>query len=206
MILYLLMIIISMFLIAAGNILFNFSAFNFNTLDVVYIVTLCTGFVYLVDLVVSAIVMILPKKLFNPFSKFYVPFKFEKKFYLKIGIKKWKDKIPIGKGPLFIGFEKNKVKQMDNNKYVFEFMTQSCVAEVMHMFSALVGFVAVVFVFRKHLLNVGLAVAFVNFVLQLLPYFVQRYNRPKLMVLYKRNQQKQLRTAETEESECKVTV
>lgn len=191
MIVYIITIAVSMLLIFFGNILFNFSAFNSSFTQVLFDVSFRTLFVFIIDLFVSLIAVIMPKKLYNPFRKIFSTFRFEKKFYLKLGIKKWKDKIPIGKGPLFIGFEKNKVKDSNDNNYVLKFMYESCMAEKMHFVSAFAGILGVCLFFKTHLLAVSLPVGLVNFFLQILPFFVQRYNRPKLMCLYKRNLKKQ---------------
>lgn len=145
-----------------------------------------TIFAFLIDLITSGIVMILPKKMFNHTNKMFRVFKWEKKFYEKIGIKKWKDYLPIGAGPIGIGFKKDKVYEPNNPDYILTFLQESCIAEFMHFISLLAGFIILIFAPPHTLFSIALPVAIVNFVLQLLPFITQRYNRPKLAVMYRR--------------------
>ena len=134
----------------------------------------------------------LPKKVFNPFLKVYNVGKFERKFYEKIGIRKWKDRIPEA-GQLFANFSKTEIADMTNNVYVHKFMSETIYAEIMHWLSALFSFL-IVFIDLRLALTVGLPLVIGNVILNLMPVLVQRYNRPKLMVLYKRNERTQKQT------------
>ena len=79
------------------------------------------------------------------------------------------------------------VVDMKDNVYLFKFMEETVYAEVMHIISAIFGFLVVI-VNLKLWLIVGIPLAIFNFILQILPVMVQRYNRPKLMLAYKRNE------------------
>lgn len=128
----------------------------------------------------------LPKKVFNPFLKCYNVGKFERKFYEKIGIRKWKDRIPEA-GQLFANFAKTEIADMTNNEYVYKFMSETIYAELMHWLSAIFSFL-IIFIDLRLALTVGLPLVIGNMILNLMPILVQRYNRPKLMVLYQRNE------------------
>lgn len=140
----------------------------------------------IIDAVVAIFVRMFPKKWVNPFNKIYTVHKWESKFYVKLGIRKWKDLIPES-GKMLTGFGKREVLDMKDNAYLFKFMEETVYAEVMHLLSAVLGFL-VVFVNLKLWLLVGIPLAIFNFILQILPAMVQRYNRPKLMLAYRRNE------------------
>ena len=178
MILYLIVIFVCAFLIAGINLLCGVSSAILTTL-------LSILAVYAVDLVISAIVMVLPKKLYDPYRKNFKVSQRERAFLEKLKIIKWKDLNPIGKGPIGIGMRKDKVENKNDPAYLFKFLTESCKAEVMHLISAFLGFVSVFF-FPLTALSITLPVCFVNFVLQLLPFLVQRHIRPKLLLVYER--------------------
>jgi len=128
----------------------------------------------------------LPKKVFNPFLKCYRVGKVERKFYEKIGIRKWKDRIPEA-GQMFANFSKTEVADMTNNEYVIKFMSETIYAEIMHWLSMIFSFL-IIFIDLRLSLTVGLPLVIGNMILNLMPVLVQRYNRPKLMVLYQRNE------------------
>lgn len=140
----------------------------------------------IIDAVVAIFVRMFPKKWVNPFNKIYTVHKWESKFYVKLAIRKWKDLIPES-GKMLTGFGKREVLDMKDNAYLFKFMEETVYAEVMHLLSAVLGFL-VVFVNLKLWLLVGIPLAIFNFILQILPAMVQRYNRPKLMLAYRRNE------------------
>ena len=136
----------------------------------------------------------LPKKAFNPFLKCYSVGKIERKFYEKIGIRKWKDRIPEA-GQLFANFSKTELADMTNNEYVKKFMSETIYAEIMHWLSMIFSFL-IIFIDLRLALTVGLPLVVGNMILNLMPVLVQRYNRPKLMVLYKRNERMNLKKKE----------
>ncbi len=143
---------------------------------------------FVIDALVAILVRILPKKLVNPFNKIYKVRTWETKLYLKLKVRNWKDKIPET-GKALAGFGKDKVLDMNDNRYIYKFMEETVYAEVMHVISAVLS-IFVIFINLKLWYIVGLPMAIVNFVIQILPVIVQRYNRPKLALLYERNEKK----------------
>lgn len=180
MILYILIVLICVLLIMGANILsgVSFALAVSGTLGGISIV-------FLLDLIVAAIVMMLPKKFFNPYSKKFKTYAWEKKFYLKLRIKAWKDYIPKGNGIFGLGLRKDKVENPSSPEYLISFLIENCRAETMHAISAFAGFLIILF-FPLQALSISLPIAFVNFLLQLLPVMVQRYLRPKLICAYER--------------------
>lgn len=152
------------------------------------------------DALIAWLTRLLPEKAVDPFHKIYRVAKWEKKVYKKLGIVKWKDKIPEA-GGLLAKFQKKKVLDFHDNAYIMTFMRESVYAEVMHVISAVAG-LAVPALCALRLLwpdvipqvhwcvRIALPVALVNFVLQVLPVMVQRYVRPQLMSVYLRNQKR----------------
>ena len=122
----------------------------------------------------------------HPFKDVYRVGKWEQKMHLKLGVRLWKDKIPeLGK--VFAGYDKSKVGDMKDNKNVEMFIRNTIVAEYDHIFSAILGSLAI-FVCLPVWHIVGLPLVFANLAINLMPVIVQRYNRPKLMMLYARNE------------------
>lgn len=160
------------------------------------------------DALIAWLTRLLPEKAVDPFRKIYRVAKWEKKVYKKLGIVKWKDKIPEA-GGLLASFQKKKVLDFHDNEYIMTFMRESVYAEVMHVISAIAG-LAVPALCAVRLLwpdvipqvhwcvRIALPVALVNFVLQVLPVMVQRYVRPQLMSVYLRNQKRAQRQAEAQ--------
>ena len=140
----------------------------------------------------------LPKKVFNPFLKIYNVGKKERKFYEKIGIRQWKDRIPEA-GQLFANFAKTEILDMTNNEYVKKFMSETIYAEIMHWLSVIFSFL-IIFIDLSLALTVGLPLVIGNMILNLMPVLVQRYNRPKLMVLYQRNERFNKKQAQNQEN------
>ena len=145
------------------------------------------------DALIAWLTRLLPARAVDPFLRVYRVAKWEKKLYKRLGIVKWKDKIPET-GGLLVKFQKKKVLDFHDNEYLMTFMRESVYAEVMHVLSAIAGLVfplvCVLVPSWAWLVRMALPVALVNFVLQALPVLVQRYVRPQLMSVYVRNQKK----------------
>ena len=171
------------------------------------IVALCTGesfllllglvaigvvFEILVDGLIATIARLLPAKCADHTMKAYLVSAKEKKFYEKLKIRMWKDKIPeIGH---FTGFRKNKLADPQSVEYVERFLLESCYGEIGHFFSLFFGF-TVLFLYPLSDVWFALAipVAIVNFFLNLPSILVLRYNSYKLVVLKKSLLKKQQR-------------
>lgn len=117
-------------------------------------------------------------------KKFFDVSKKEQKFYEKLGIRSWKDKVlELGK---LGGFSKSKIADPNSPEYVERFLIESYKGELDHIIGMFVGF-TVIFIFPlKFAWCVGIPVAIVNVFLNLLSTMILRYNTPKLKVLHKR--------------------
>lgn len=159
---------------------------------VVYQVIINVVYILMIDiLVVILFYFVLPKKWFDPFSKSFRASEKERKFYNFVGIRKWKDKIPAG-----IGFRKDRVYEKDNPDYVHTFLVDSAIAEREHLWTLIIGWIIVFvnpFTPLKYSLPFACPVCCTHFMLHLMPVMVQRYNRPKLILLYNRLKEKKVR-------------
>ncbi len=183
MILYLSIIIGAGIIIAIFNALF--AGFDISTLAVFGIVALAIIVSIALDGLAGIIVRLIPSKKFNPFCKYFGERKNERKIYERLKIRKWKDIIPeMGKTLKF--FDKTKIGDKPTAQHIYMFLVETCYAEVMHEFGLIFGMFLLVILPFKYLLTISLPILIVNEFLQLLPIFVQRYNRPKLAIAYKR--------------------
>lgn len=140
--------------------------------------------VVLVDALTATVCRLLPKKCANRDKKIFRVGAKEKKFYEKLHIRKWKDKIPeIGQ---FTGFRKNKLDEPANLQYVDRFLLESCYGEIGHVFSCIFGFAILALYFVTPLWwGIALPVAIVNLFMNLPSLFILRYNSYKLEILRK---------------------
>ena len=102
----------------------------------------------------------------------------ERRFYKRIGIRKWKDSIPELGG--FSGFHKDHV-EFDAD-FLARFLLESRYGVVIHLENAVGGLLLLGFLPRSY----ALPIAAVNAVLSLLPVMVLRYNMATLMRLHRR--------------------
>ena len=143
----------------------------------------------------------LPRKIWQYDKGGFAVSKKESKAYEKLGIKKWKDKaVPdLGKTA---GFAKKNLQGSDED-YLFKFLQETCMGETLHAtgivlsFSALAIFPIADWYFVVFLLGI-------NFIINLLPCMIQRYNRYRLAIVYKFKTRKSVRRIAVE-NECVQT-
>lgn len=180
----------SVLLIFGCNALFAVSATEFSLGILLLFLILAVLEAFAIDAIAAlAVRYIIPQSFYNPLSKRFKCLRAEKKLYTKLGIRKWKDKIPET-GGLLVGFQKKHATDLHDNAYVYKFMQETCYAELMHILSIPLGFITLALCPRALMLTVALPVASVNAFLQLLPVMVQRFIRPQLMRVYKANQKR----------------
>lgn len=186
MILYLTVILGGMFLIAAAV------ALGFQTayLQTLGFTALAILLIMLVDALVATCARLLPKTFADHTKKHFAVSKKEKKFYEKLKIRVWKDKIPeIGH---FTGFRKNKIDEPKSIEYLDRFLLECCYGEIGHFWSVILGFFILLFFPLTHTwVALSIPVAVVNGVLNVLPICVLRYNSYKLEILRKSNVKRQ---------------
>ncbi len=160
--------------------------------------------VVLIDALVATISRLLPKGCANHEGKVYAVSAEEKKFYEKLKIRQWKDKIPeIGH---FTGFRKNKLADPKSLEYVDRFLLESCYGEIGHFFSCFFGFlILLLFPITEIWFAVAIPVAVINAVMNLPSLFILRYNFYKLKILRNSLVKKQNRAKQAaEQTETQV--
>ena len=137
--------------------------------------------VFIIDAIIAFVIRRLPEKWFD---YKYKAFKWERKFYEAIKIKKWKDKIPeLGQ---LTNFKKNKVREPKNSEYLLRNLMECVYGETIHFLSIILGFL-ILLINPKCCLYFGLPIAIANGIISYLSFAILRYNRPKLTILYNRS-------------------
>ncbi len=174
--------------------------FGFDLWYIIVAVVISTVAEIIIDSIFATIVRwALPKKWFGVDKKWFIGKKKECRFYEKLGIKKWKEKV-VELGAV-TNFRKNKIADPTNNDYVARYITEANYGIVVHLACIVFGY-AVVFLYPlKYFLCFGIPVAIVNTVLNILPLFILRYNLPKLHSLYKFNERRKKTSEDKKEQE-----
>lgn len=136
------------------------------------------------DGIVAFLIHLLPSSMFDIDKKIYNVSSGERKFYEKIKIRKWKDKVwelgSIG------GFSKKNLQSSTDTSYLSKFLMESNKGVMVHIISCFTGFTALLIFPIECALSITLPVAIINLLMNIPSLFILRYNTPKLMVLYKR--------------------
>lgn len=107
----------------------------------------------------------------------------ERKFYRKLRIKKWKDKVPELGG--FTSFHKDRLESASDKEYLGRFLLESNYGIICHTVNVITGFLIIHIPFCGPI-SVTLPVALVNAFLNLLPIAILRHNNAALLRAYKR--------------------
>ncbi len=187
---YTISVIISSIFIIIGNMFYSIGSSNLSFIEITAATVLAVALMFAIDAVVAIALHEVPKLFFKNFmtkTKFYnannYPFKvykFERNFYEKMGVRKWKDLLPNK-----MGMRKDHLEDKNDTNYLNMFIIESCRAEFMHLVSALFSILPIILIPFKYF-GIIMPVAIVNIILQILPVIVQRYNRPKIMIVQKR--------------------
>ncbi len=182
--LYIIIIVVSMLLIALGNLLAlpTPTLIDFGWLSLS--VFLGTVAVIAWDGVQALIIRrACPARWFSPEGKAFSVGKRERKFYRSIGINAWKDRVPELGG--FTNFHKSEFSSPNDPAYLSRFLLESNYGVVIHLFNALLGPMISLLPFCASP-TIALPIAAVNFVLSLAPVAVLRFNTAPLRNIYLR--------------------
>lgn len=197
---------IAMVIICTLDIIFAAPAMNVSPWFFIVAVTVSIVYQFAIDGLFAWVVSKCPNKWFEN-KKFFNVSKKEQRFYEKLGIRSWKDKVwELG---WLGGFSKAKIDDPKDPEYSKRFLVESYKGEIDHIIGMFVGF-SVIFIFPlKFAWIVGVPVAIVNLVLNLMPVLILRYNTPKLFALHKRavrnlELKKQENSEEVKQTEAEV--
>lgn len=134
--------------------------------------------------VASIISRLICRSFFSPDSALIKVTQKEVSFLEKCGVKKWKDKIPdMG---FICGFRKNlKGNEEKNPAYFGRFLYEDVVASMLHTGTILLSPLCLLFLQPELMATIGTTTLLIAFVLNIMPVMVQRYNRPRLLRVYK---------------------
>lgn len=188
MVLYLSIVFVAMVLIAIINCLAGVG--DQTVLYVCLLVLIATALEIIIDIIFATVMRwFIPKKFVGIEKKWFSASKKEARFYEKIGIKKWKDKV-LELGAV-TGFTKKKLGDTSDNEYVQRFIIEAHYGILVHFACIVFGFAIVFICPRPFWWTVGLPIWFVNLLLNSMSTFILRYNLPKLHTLYKFNKRRQ---------------
>lgn len=147
------------------------------------------GVVVVATFLIAFLASLFPIKFYNQNRKIFHVFKFEKRLYEKLGIKKWKDKIPeLGKQ--LSGFDKHSLENPNNPEYINRFLIETCKGSFLHVISIIYSILSIlilVFILPyPFILTMWLPTALIAILVHSLSLMILRYTRPKLMILYER--------------------
>ena len=182
---YLLIILLFVIVLTTFNALVVIKKTDLTILELILYTIFSVILVIIIDGLTASIIHHLPKKWFD-YNKLYLrTYNWERKFFNFIKIKKWKDKIPEI-GALTCDFGKDKINEINNPDYIYDFIIETGYAEIIHNLSCLLGFLLIIILPHKYWYFISLPIAIINVGFNILSALIQRYNRPKLVILYKR--------------------
>ncbi len=183
MMLYLLIILVAVAIISSVVALATTAHF----LPVLGITAFAVLVVVAVDALTATVCRLLPAKCASPEKKGFVVSAKEKKFYEKLKIRKWKDKVPeIGQ---FTGFRKNKLEDPNSVEYLDRFLLEIGYGELGHFFSLFTSFLILLLfpLFSDYgyglWFSISIPVAFVSALMNIPSFMILRYTSYKLRVL-----------------------
>ena len=196
MVLYISSILFAMIVVAVFNIWLGTPIFGYSPWFVIGAVVATTAFQIAIDGLAAFVISKFPARWFDETNKHFVVSKRSVKFYEKLHIRKWKDKVlELG---FLSGFRKNKIASADNPEYFRRFIVESTKGIVEHRLGYVLGFLGIFLFPLKYALVIGVPIAIVNVILSGLPTMVLRYNIPKLTAVLKRLERQQKQTDKEE--------
>ena len=183
--LYLLIITMAMAAIAGINIACEVAS----PLYVIIAVIFCVVLQVALDALAALSVCFTPDRHYPADSPRFRVSEREKRIYIKLGVRVWKEKIPDLGG--IAGFSKRKLKEPDNPVYVEKYIIECHKGVLIHRICYPLGLLVIPTLPNLCALTIGLPVAIINTLLHILPAMALRYNTPMLLRILKRLKQKQ---------------
>lgn len=203
MVLYTSIIFAVGFVLALFNCLFG--GYVFPAWQVILWVVLAIILSILLDGLIALIHRLIPYKYYKEDNAYFREKEKERKFYEKIKIRAWKDKIPELGGKLKY-FDKSKLEKDAGSEYFMTFIKETCMGEMIHFVSIICAPLLLIILPPSFTWTIGLPVVVVNMLLQIPSIFTLRYTRPKLKVAYKRAKLKEDREKLLKEKEESVRI
>ena len=183
--LYLTIIGVAMTLIAGINIACGVASPLYAAVAVVF----CVVLQIILDSLAALAIRLTPDRLYPAESPRYRVSGWEKKLYLKLGVRAWKDHIPDLGG--IGGFSKKRLQSPDDPAYIEKYVIECHKGVLTHRLCYPLGLLVMLTLPGLCALTIGLPVAVINLMLNALPTRALRYNTPMLLRMLQRMRQKQ---------------
>lgn len=191
MVLLLWIVIPAVVLICCVDVIFVAPAMSVSPWFFVVMVVVSTIYQVFIDGIFAFLCNHIPVKWLKN-KRFFEVSKKEQKFYEKLGIRAWKDKV-IELGGMG-GFSKSKIDDPNSPEYIERFLIESYKGEVDHITGMIAGFSVIFILPLKYAWFIGVPVAIVNVFVNMMSTMILRYNTPKLKTLHKRAMRNQDKT------------
>ncbi len=153
-------------------------------LFVVIAVVWCIAWEFAIDGGMAILIRLTPDRWYGTFSPLFAVSPFEKKLYLRLKVRLWKDKVWELGG--LGGFSKRRLLAPDGPAYIEKFIIECHKGVVTHRLSYPLGFLILLTLPAPYTWTIALPVALVNLFLNILPTLALRYNTPMLQGMLRR--------------------
>ena len=181
---YLIVILVSSIIIYLPNAIFNPAGKDLPWLYYFIALIIFVAGEFLLDALVALIGRKLPESWMNPRKGIILTRDWELKFYMLIGVNKWKEKIIPDLGR-FTNFPKGSLSDPYNNDYIKRYILEASYGVVIHYLSVPASLLVFFLIFIEPSnicwLTVGVPVVIVNMILIVLPAFSLKFNLPRLV-------------------------
>lgn len=149
----------------------------------IWMIFLNTSFWFACCFGIAFLVRLIPVSAYQKLHWFFKEQSFERRFYKKINIHKWKDVLPEW-GSVW-NFKKSHLKKELTVHYLEQFIMETYYAEIGHLGMAIFGFCSIL-VNPNEYAFMALVLSVINVMIQIPFCIIQRYNRPRLLRLKSR--------------------
>ena len=171
MVLYTSIIFAVGFVLALFNCLFG--GYVFPAWQVILWVVLAIILSILLDGLIAFIHRLIPYKYYKEDNAYFREKEKERKFYEKLKVRAWKDKIPELGGKLKY-FDKSKLEKDAGSEYFMTFIKETCMGEMIHFVSIICAPLLLIILPPSFTWTIGLPVVVVNMLLQIPSIFTNR--------------------------------
>ncbi len=196
--LYLFIIGVAMTIIAGVNVACGVASPLYAAVAVVF----CVVLQIILDSLAALAIRLTPDRLYPAESPRYRVRSREKKLYLKLGVRVWKDHIPDLGG--IGGFSKRRLQAPDDPAYIEKYVIECHKGVLTHRLCYPLGILVMLTLPGLCALTIALPVAVINLILNALPTMALRYNTPMLLGMLKRMRRKQSGAETKERAEAAV--
>lgn len=187
--LYLSIIGVTILILTAVNTLLGIAVWYYALIAAIF----CVALQFALDGTIAIIINKMPDRWFHVDNALFSISEAEKRFYQKVRVRQWKDKVWELGG--LGGFSKKNLKAPNDPAHIEKFIVECHKGVLTHRLAYPIGFLAMLTLPGVCSLTIALPIAVVNLFLNILPTLVLRYNTPLLKSVLKRLQRKVEKTS-----------